>query len=200
MNVKQKIPHRLYTGVRWRTNKLNKEQLIIDFEHKCAYCDDYDKYVGGSKVYHVEHFAPKEKFPELQFTYDNLLYACPYCNISKSNKWPSNNSDINVVENEGFVDPCTEEYNNHLERKENGSISYLSPVGEYMYYNLKLYLQRHQLIYNLGRVHKKLKDVREEIERREAMQKPMEDLKNVYKELCVVFYEYYDIFTEDMER
>ena len=200
MNVKQKIPHRLYTGVRWRTNKLNKEQLIIDFEHKCAYCDDYDKYVGGSKVYHVEHFAPKEKFPELQFTYDNLLYACPYCNISKSNKWPSNNSDINVVENEGFVDPCTEEYNNHLERKENGSISYLSPVGEYMYYNLKLYLQRHQLIYNLVRVHKKLKDVREEIERREAMQKPMEDLKNVYKELCVVFYEYYDIFTEDMER
>lgn len=61
MNVKQKIPHRSYTGVRWRTNKANKKQLIIDFEHKCAYCDDYDKYAGGSKVYHVEHFAPKEK-------------------------------------------------------------------------------------------------------------------------------------------
>ena len=82
MNVKQKNPQRSYTGIMWRTNRENKKRLINDFEHRCAYCDDLDKYGGGSKVYHVEHFAPKEKFPELKFQYDNLLYACPFCNIS----------------------------------------------------------------------------------------------------------------------
>lgn len=199
MNVKQKIPSRSYTGVKWITNKSNKKQLIIDFEHKCAYCDDSDIYAGGSKMYHVEHFAPKEKFPELEFTYDNLLYACPYCNISKSNKWPSNDSNINIVGYEGFVDPCTQEYNTHLIRKEDGSIYYISSLGEYMYYELKLYLQRHQLIYNLSRVHMKLKDVRKEIDRRESLKKPVEDLKMLYKDLCVVFYEYFDIFSDDIE-
>lgn len=198
MNVKQKTPCRSYTGVKWITNKSNKEHLIVDFEHRCAYCDDYDIYAGGSKMYHVEHFAPKERFPELEFTYDNLLYACPYCNISKSNKWPSNDSNKNVVGYEGFVDPCTQEYNTHLCRREDGSIYYISPLGEYMYYELKLYLQRHQLIYNLSRVHMKLKDVRKEIDRRESLQRPVEDLKKLYKDLCVVFYEYYDIFTEDI--
>ncbi len=200
MNVKQKIPHRSYTGVRWRTNRSNKERLIIDFEHKCAYCDDDDKYTGGSKAYHVEHFAPKEKFPKLEFTYDNLLYACPYCNISKSDKWPSDDSNISVVENEGFINPCTEEYNEHLKREEDGSISYISPVGEYMYYNLKLYLQRHQLIYNISRVHKKLKEVRKEKERRKNLHRPVEDLERMYKDLCEVFFEYYDIFTEVMDN
>lgn len=62
MNVKQKNPQRSYTGIMWRTNRENKKRLINDFEHRCAYCDDLDKYGGGSKVYHVEHFAPKEKF------------------------------------------------------------------------------------------------------------------------------------------
>lgn len=199
MNIKQKIPQRSYTGEKWLTNKSNKKHLIIDFDHKCAYCDDYDKYAGGSKMYHVEHFAPKEKFPGLRFTYDNLLYACPYCNISKSDEWPSNDSNISIVENEGFVDPCTQEYNKHLERREDGSISYITPIGEYMYYKLKLYLERHQLIYNLSRVHLKLKEVRIEIARRKSLQKPVEGLERMYKELCVVFYEYFDVFADDME-
>lgn len=199
MKIKQKMPKKSYTGIVWRTNRSNKKRLINDFEHKCAYCDDLDRYSGGSKMYHVEHFAPKEKFPELEYTYDNLLYACPFCNISKSNKWPSNSSKISVVGNEGFVNPCTSEYDLHLGRRENGEIYYLTPLGEYMFYELKLYLQRHELIYNLERVHLKLKEVKIEIDRREAVHKPAEELKMLYKELCVVFYEYYDAFSEDME-
>ena len=48
MNVKQKNPQRSYTGIMWRTNRENKKRLINDFEHRCAYCDDLDKYGGGS--------------------------------------------------------------------------------------------------------------------------------------------------------
>lgn len=199
MKLRQKKPQRTYTGTLWTTNKANKKRLIIDFEHKCAYCDDLDKYSGGSKMYHVEHFAPKEKFPELQFTYDNLLYACPYCNISKSNKWASDNSSLTIVDNKGFVDPCTAEYDLHLRRRENGEIYYLTPLGEYMYFELKLYLHRHQLIYTLEKVHLKLKEMKKEIEKRETENKSTDELKKLYRELCVVFYEYYDAFSDELE-
>ena len=198
MNIKQKKPTRTHTGILWRTNKANKKRLIDDFEHRCAYCDDLDKYSGGSKFYHVEHFAPKEKFPELEFQYDNLLYACPYCNVSKSNKWPSSNSNINVVGDIGFVDPCSDEYEKHLGRYENGEIYHKTQLGRYMFNELKLYLQRHQLLYNLGRVHSKLKELKKEIDERERVHKPTDKLKELYKELCALFYEYYDAFSEDV--
>lgn len=198
MEVKQKIPHRSYSGVKWTTIKSNKKRLIKDFDNKCAYCDDSDKYAGGSKMYHVEHFAPKDKFPELKYRYDNLLYACPFCNISKSNKWPSDQSNISVVGNRGFVDPCTQEYNKHLIRKDDGAIGYITPLGEYMFFELKLYLQRHQLLYNLNRMHLKLKEVRYEIERRKRLHKAVDNLETLYKELCTVFYEYYDFFSKNI--
>lgn len=199
MRVKQKSPQRSYTGIKWRTNRENKKRLIYDFEHRCAYCDDPDKYSGGSRVYHVEHFAPKEKFPELEFQYDNLLYACPFCNISKSNKWPSDSSTVTVVGNKGFVDPCTDEYDKHLGRYPSGEIYYITQLGMYMYYEMKLYLQRHRLIYNLGRIHEKLKEVKKEIDRKKQLHKPTEELQDLYKELCVIFYEYYDAFSEDVK-
>lgn len=68
-----------------------------------------------------------------------------------------------------------------------------------MYYELKLYLQRHQLIYNLGSVHTKLKDVKQEIDKRESLHKPAEELKVLYRDLCVVLFEYYNAFSEDIE-
>lgn len=121
-SVKSKKPIRSFTGEVWRTNRSNKQRLVEDFDKKCGYCDDVDIYSGGYNVYHVEHFAPKEKFIELEFTYDNLLYSCPYCNISKSNKWVGSTSNENVIGNKGFVDPCTDEYNLHLKRDEQGNI------------------------------------------------------------------------------
>lgn len=200
MLIKQKIPKRSYSGINWMTNKANKKRLIIDFEHKCAYCDDLDKYGGGSKMYHVEHFAPKEKFPELQYTYDNLLYACPYCNISKSNKWVSDKYDVNVIENRGFIDPCTPEYYLHLERRENGEIGYCSPLGKYIYFELKLYLDRHQLIYNLERIHLKIKELKKEIENQKKNNRDVTKLETVLKDLCTIFFDYYDIFSEYEEE
>lgn len=199
MNIKQKIPHRSYTGVVWKTNSSNKKRLIKDFDKRCAYCDDIDMYAGGSRMYHVEHFAPKEKFPILEFVYDNLLYACPYCNISKSNKWPSDDWSVNIVGDVGFIDPCTEAYNEHLIREKDGSINYITPLGKYIYYELKLYLQRHQLIYNLNKIQLKLKDVRQEINRRKKLHKSVDNLEILYKELCVVFYEYYEVFSAEID-
>ncbi len=113
--LKKEVPVRSYTGEKWITNKTNKKYLAIDFKHRCAYCDDLDNINNGQSSYAVEHFAPKAKFPELEFTYDNLLYACRFCNSSKGDDWPSDSPTKNVVGECGYIDPCNNEYFEHLD-------------------------------------------------------------------------------------
>lgn len=195
--LKQKIPTRSFTGEMWKTNASNKRRLVVDFEKKCAYCDDHDHYSGGYNSYHVEHFAPKEKFKHLEFTYDNLLYSCPYCNISKSNKWIGKDEHENIVKDQGFVDPCSDEYNRHLGRNQDGSIAYITDVGKYMYIELKLYLKRHQLIHNLEKVRIKKKQLKAKIDETARNGKDIQELQEFYQQLCVIFCEYYDLFFEE---
>lgn len=199
VSIKAKKPVRSYTGEMWITNSSNKLRLAKDFENKCAYCDDYDKYSGGYDAYHVEHFAPKEKFKELEFTYDNLLYSCPYCNISKSNKWVGNRANENIVGDKGFIDPCTDDYYKHLQRDEEGNIVYTSLVGKYMYEELKLYLKRHRILYNLEKVRVKKKLLKTKIAEKELINEDVTDLVQLYTQLCIVFCEYYDLFFENGE-
>lgn len=197
LNIHQIKPKRTYTGEQWRTNNSNKKRLAKDFNNRCGYCDDADFYSGGYNVYHVEHFAPKEKFGNLQYTYENLLYSCPYCNISKSNKWVGATSDENILEAEGFVDPCDEEYDNHLKRTANGKIIFITPVGSYMYRELKLYLKRHEIIHNLEKIRLRKKKIKEKIEIKKSAGIDCSNLEYIYRELCVHFSEYYDLMFEE---
>jgi len=137
------------------------KRLATDFSHRCGYCDDLDFYAGGYTVYQVEHFAPESKFPDLKYDYDNLIYACPWCNRAKWDKWPSDDPKKNIIGNIGFVDPCTDEYFLHLDRNEDGSIKCLSPLGKYMYDTLHLHLKRHEVIHNID----KLKEAHDRLER-----------------------------------
>lgn len=164
-SVKLEKPIRSYSGEKWITNKTNKKHLAIDFKNRCAYCDDLDEYNGGSRVYHVEHFAPKEKFPELKYVYDNLLYACPYCNGSKSDKWPSDSADINVVGDIGFLDPCYDEYYKHLYRKDDGSIGYSTDLGKYIFNELNLGLKRHKILYRQSELNELIEKTQKKIDR-----------------------------------
>lgn len=195
--IKIKKPVRSYTGEVWKTNSSNKKRLAIDFEHKCAYCDDSDKYSGGYNTYHVEHFAPKEKFADLEFTYDNLLYSCPYCNISKSNKWVGKTATENIVGDVGFVDPCTDDYYNHLYRNTSGEIKYSTNIGRYMYYEMKLYLKRHKILYNLEKIRAKKDYIKDLINQKQKCNEDTSNLEELYKTMCVIFCNYYDSFLED---
>lgn len=194
--IKSKKPVRSYSGEKWFTNSSNKQRLVIDFDHKCAYCDDYDKYSGGYNSYHVEHFAPKEKFKELQYTYDNLLYCCPYCNLSKSDKWVSNKVNESVIGDRGFIDPCNEEYYEHLKREKSGNIIYTTPLGKFMYEELKLYLRRHSIIYNLERLRMKKTLIKARIDESKNNGLDSHILEGIYRELCILFCDYYDLFFE----
>jgi uncharacterized protein (TIGR02646 family) len=74
----------------------NKEALINASFGKCMYCE--------SKITHIdygdiEHIKPKSKFPNLEFDWNNLGYACVRCNRKhKQDKFNENNPHINPYE------------------------------------------------------------------------------------------------------
>jgi hypothetical protein len=121
-----------------------KSPLRADFVKRCGYCDDADFLCGGQRGFHIDHFRPK-KYKHLINVYSNLIYACPYCNIAKSDDWPSGSEDQTILDNKGYIDPCDESFNDHFERYENGKIRPRTELGKYMYKKLKLGLRRHQL-------------------------------------------------------
>lgn len=114
-----------------------RKYIIPDFKESCGYCGDSDKFYGH---YHIDHFRPHsiEEFKELKTEYSNLVYSCPFCNLSKSDTW---------LEEDGFIDPCDDSYDDHLRRMKDGKIEPKSPNGINMFKHLKLYLVRHELIW-----------------------------------------------------
>lgn len=194
--IRDKIPVHSYKGEKWKTNASNKRRLVEDFMHRCAYCNDHDHYSGGYNTYHVDHFAPKSRFKELEFVYENLMYSCPYCNAAKKDKWVSNYSNITFIHNKGFINPCTREYDEHLQRDDSGKILFLTPLGEYMYKELKLYLIRHSMIYKLDKIRLQIKLLKKEIDIKKEKGDDTKILEDIYKDMCVTFSEYYDVFLE----
>jgi len=57
-----------------------KEPLFECSFHKCAFCECKPDRGGNIEV---EHFAPKSKYPELAFEWDNFLPVCRKCNEAK---------------------------------------------------------------------------------------------------------------------
>ena len=139
-------------SVQSQSYRAYKAQLREDFRKRCGYCDDPDLYVGGRAGSHIDHFAPKSRFPELENDYANLVYACPFCNRAKSDKWVSDDPAVPNDGTSGFVDPCGPELDDHLGRSRRGAIVGLTPLGLYLVDNLNLRLARHQYIWQLGRI------------------------------------------------
>lgn len=68
--------------------RMAKPDIARDCSFQCVYCATMEADLGGIRVFHVEHYRPKSKFPNLQKVYSNLYYACPICNIYKGADWP----------------------------------------------------------------------------------------------------------------
>ncbi|VVH65724.1 hypothetical protein BSPLISOX_2278 [uncultured Gammaproteobacteria bacterium] len=145
INVQKIKPTRTCTKSYSRYSSF-KEHLEEDFNKSCGYCDDPNLYYGQKLDYHIDHFKPKSRFPELEVEYKNLVYSCPYCNRAKSNKWKAKN---------GFIDPCSQEYDKNLQRDDKGQIQPITERGEYIIQNLQLHLKRHEVIWTLSRLEKK---------------------------------------------
>lgn len=135
-----------------------KDNLRSDFHQYCGYCGTLDEYCGGKRGFHIDHFAPKSKFSERETDYSNLVYSCPYCNGRKSNTWVTDDPDQSHDGTIGFVDPCHDEYENHLTRHSNGAITHKSSIGDFMVQNLNLGLLRHQMIWQAQKLFR-LRDI-----------------------------------------
>ncbi len=60
-----------------------KDQLKEMYQGKCAYCESYVEQMV------VEHYRPKRGgYYWLAFSWDNLLLACPTCNVFKGSVFP----------------------------------------------------------------------------------------------------------------
>lgn len=188
---RDKVPKRTYAK-KYADYRRYKNPLKKDFHDRCGYCDIKDTWLGGRKVYHVDHFAPKAKFEYLKTEYSNLIYSCPYCNNAKSNTWPSNDPSISVLNDKGFVDPCNEEYDSLFYRDDEGRIIPRTELGVYIYEELHFYATRHSVIWKL----EKIKSLKEQLilEKENIMNN--ENLKDKFIDLTIKYDAYFEYLGE----
>jgi len=118
-----------------------KPQLSLEGNNQCVYCSLHEARFGGERNFHVEHFRPKSKFPELENDYANLFFSCSICNIFKGCDWPSEPCDEYNLP--AYIDPSKHDYNLIFDFKNYNLVSkYISPN----YMIERLYLNRPQLI------------------------------------------------------
>lgn len=152
---------------KYKTCNSYKPFLKKDFKNRCAYCNMLDEIVLP-KEYETDHFIPRNTFkdikPELEYTYDNLMYSCPKCNGKKSDEYEGDiNSD--KIENNAFYNPIEVDYNEVFYRNEYGGISSENKKGNQMIVKLNLYNPIHNLAWLIdeiteieGKVAKKIND------------------------------------------
>lgn len=133
-----------------QTYQAYRQDLRKDFFNACGYCGDEDERVD-SVVFHIDHFAPKTRFPTLELVYDNLVYACRYCNVSKSDHWVGTDATVPHDGRRGFIDPCAADYEKHIQRQSTGRIVGKSELGSYIVKRLRLGLIRHELLWQARR-------------------------------------------------
>ena len=138
-----------------------KEILAEDFQQLCGYCGKNRKTL--LKQFQIDHFAPQSKFPERKNVYENLVLAYPQCNRLKSDKWIGEDADISNNQVEGFVDPATEEFDEHLYRKDNGEIMYKTELGKYMYNLLKFNIRRTDIIWRIIKLNELKEQLKKEL-------------------------------------
>lgn len=82
----------------------NKQALLNASHGKCMYCESQVSHVYFGDV---EHIRPKaaDKYPELEFEWDNLGYCCARCNNAKKDQYDPACP---------LVNPYTEDPSEHL--------------------------------------------------------------------------------------
>lgn len=122
-----------------------KEQIAEECYYQCIYCSINESQFGGIDHFHIEHYKPKSiaRFKSLENDILNLFYACPICNRFKSNDWPNDSIDLNLI---CYPDPSQYDYSTlfSLDKKT------FKLSGKYIsssYITQRLFLNRAQLIY-----------------------------------------------------
>ena len=62
--------------------------LRDEFAFRCVYCLAREMWGPFKGVYALDHFRPVASRPDLALDYDNLVYGCVSCNLSKGSQEP----------------------------------------------------------------------------------------------------------------
>ncbi len=62
---------------------LYRPWLRDEFTFRCVYCLKRERWGQVTAEYELDHFQPQSVRPDLEMTYDNLVYACRRCNNVK---------------------------------------------------------------------------------------------------------------------
>jgi hypothetical protein len=93
--------------------KAYRPALRNEFLYACGYCETREPELSGSEAFHIDHYRPQSKFPHLICKYTNLIYACRYCNRSKSNYWPN---FLGWVLGRIILNPRTDNFAEHIDQ------------------------------------------------------------------------------------
>lgn len=136
-----------------------RTMLEADFRGLCGYCGK-----NGKKLrqrFHVDHFVPQKIDKGRKSDYTNFVWACPKCNVCKSDKWPTEDKTIAHTDMLGFVDPASPEFDEHLFRDESGFIVGRTPLGEQMCQLLNFHLRKTDLFWKLSRLYDMKEDLQQ---------------------------------------
>jgi len=126
----------------------HRDELKMDYKCRCGYCNDID--IWRTVWFEIDHFVPQKYLKTIKDTdYSNLVYACRSCNNSKRAHWPTGDELIHHKDDEGFIDPCDNNYENQFVRYDNGRIIHQTRLGKWMYYKLKLHKPQHEIIWQI---------------------------------------------------
>ncbi len=93
----------------WFNPVVEKLREMTGPGERCMYC-------SGSESSQVEHFRPKAVFPLDAMTWENFLWSCGICNLSKSDRFPPFNEPgapiINPVEEDVWTFFFIDEFGN----------------------------------------------------------------------------------------
>lgn len=125
-----------------------KDMLHEDFYRMCGYCGKSSRIMR--QRFHIDHFVPKSLDKDRENDYYNLVLSCAKCNLSKSNKWPTKDKNKAYANEKGFVDPATDEFDNHIRRNSEGYVYGITHLGEYMCKQLNFDIRRSDLYWKIS--------------------------------------------------
>ncbi len=110
-------PHRRKHGPQGHKDYASfREWLRDEFDFRCVYCLYRERWGQKKGNFDLDHLVPRKIREDLALTYDNLVYACHTCNLTKSFAT--------------LPDPHAFAYSKCLRIEDDGSVTALNTQGE----------------------------------------------------------------------
>jgi len=108
-------PHVRRHGPRYGSYSSYRDWLRDEFRFRCVFCLEREQWTQVRGRFDLDHCIPWILRPDLEVTYDNLLYTCHGCNLQKSSKL--------------IPDPAVHAYGKCLEVVDSGEMRALNESG-----------------------------------------------------------------------